>query len=229
MSSVANSLDRNYESVLLIDDEQDTLGTAELLFPRFGIRVETLTDERIESRIRQGGLPSAAVVDLKMPVIDGVRAACMLIAARPDIAVVFLSGHLSTSHYRAKAELAGIRCARWMEKPIPPTEPQRSEFFRRLRTNLRESKFDTLANLWRADTRFMSSPDRQAFHAAYQQIIGMGSDALPLIAKEIRTKDERWFWALKCITGEDPVRESSRGRFDDMKADWLQWLKKAGL
>jgi len=51
----------------------------------------------------------------------------------------------------------------------------------------------------------------------------MGRGAVPLILAELRKKTEHWFWALKAITGEDPVREEDRGNLERMAQAWLIW------
>ena len=54
-------------------------------------------------------------------------------------------------------------------------------------------------------TAMFSSITEIAMHPAYQQIIGMGSIAIPFIMRELENRPAHWFWALKSITGEDPV------------------------
>jgi len=56
----------------------------------------------------------------------------------------------------------------------------------------------------------------------------MGDAALPLIFQELRREPDHWFWALKAITGEDPVAESDRGRLDKMTTAWLKWAEQNG-
>jgi hypothetical protein len=65
-------------------------------------------------------------------------------------------------------------------------------------------------------------------HPAYQQIIGMGEEAIPFILQELQKKTAHWFWALKSITGEDPVPSNQRGRMDQMRDAWLRWGNKQG-
>lgn len=65
-----------------------------------------------------------------------------------------------------------------------------------------------------------------SMHPAYQKIIGMGELALPLIMRELRTRPNHWFWALKAITGEDPVPPQYRGQVRKMAAAWLDWWKE---
>ncbi len=76
---------------------------------------------------------------------------------------------------------------------------------------------------WEADTAHLSSVTEIAMHPAYQQIIGMGPIAIPLILSEMKRKPDHWFWALKSITGEDPVLDENRGQILQMTKAWLHW------
>jgi hypothetical protein len=57
----------------------------------------------------------------------------------------------------------------------------------------------------------------------YQQIIGLGEAAIPLLLKELEKKSGHWFWALKSISREDPVLPESRGRISEMTQAWMDW------
>ena len=92
-----------------------------------------------------------------------------------------------------------------------------------------EARFETLASTWRAETRVMSSVEDMSTHFAYQQIIGMGPGVVPLILRELEREPEHWFWALRAITGQNPVRPESRGRLDAMTSAWLAWGREQGL
>ena len=91
-----------------------------------------------------------------------------------------------------------------------------------------EQEFLRLVQQWRAETEFSSSLTEMAAHPAYQRIIGMGRLALPLIFRELAAEPDHWFWALKAITGGDPVPPSHRGNIEMMAADWLTWGKSRG-
>jgi hypothetical protein len=66
-------------------------------------------------------------------------------------------------------------------------------------------------------------------HPAYQQIIGMGVDALPLILRELEREPDHWFWALEAITGENPVPPTDRGRLNEMARAWLRWASEHSI
>lgn len=93
----------------------------------------------------------------------------------------------------------------------------------------RRERFETLSNQWRRDTQFLSSPTDIAMHPAYQAIIGMGADALPLILQELENHSGYWYWALKAIANEDPVPPKHRGSVKQMRKAWLQWGRAKGL
>lgn len=91
-----------------------------------------------------------------------------------------------------------------------------------------QMKFYRLKSQLEAETAFLPSISDIAMHPAYQQIIGMGLVAVPLILREMKKDPGHWFWALKSITGEDPVPPEHRGRIKAMTEDWLLWGKEQG-
>jgi hypothetical protein len=92
---------------------------------------------------------------------------------------------------------------------------------------LRE-RFNRLVAQWRDETQILSSTTSKAMHPAYQQIIGLGPEALPLILKELSERPSHWFWALKSITGEDPVPPADAGNIRQMAQAWLRWGREHG-
>lgn len=93
-----------------------------------------------------------------------------------------------------------------------------------LKISLKE-KFYTLKTKWEEETLFLSSINEIAMHPDYQKIIGMGEPAIPFILNEMRKKTGHWFWALKSISGEDPVPPELKGKIKEMTIKWLQWGK----
>ena len=65
-------------------------------------------------------------------------------------------------------------------------------------------------------------------HPAYQQIVGMGRSAVPFILKELANGPGHWFWALRAISGEDPVSPKDRGDVLKMTNAWLVWGARNG-
>jgi hypothetical protein len=91
-----------------------------------------------------------------------------------------------------------------------------------------EQRFLALADEWRRSQGVTSSLTQLVMHPAYQQIIGMGKAAVPLIFRELEKNPDHWFWALKSITGVDPVSEENRGNIRQMAKLWLEWGSKQG-
>jgi hypothetical protein len=100
-------------------------------------------------------------------------------------------------------------------------------------TNLNQTspreRFRALAAEWKTRSRHLSNTTQMAMLKPYQQIIGMGDAALPLILEELQREPDHWFWALEAITQENPVSEDSRGKVREMADAWLAWGKKNGL
>ena len=90
-------------------------------------------------------------------------------------------------------------------------------------------RFRRLSETWRQECAHLSSIREMVLHPAYQQIVGMGPNALPFIFAELERKPDHWFWALRAITGEDPVSSEHRGNVSRMARDWLHWAERRGI
>lgn len=90
-------------------------------------------------------------------------------------------------------------------------------------------EFGRLSAEWKEDTRYVSSVTEIATHAAYQHIIGLGAEMVPLILRDLQQEPHQWFWALRAITGEDPVPLSAKGKVREMAEAWIQWGRGRGL
>jgi hypothetical protein len=87
-------------------------------------------------------------------------------------------------------------------------------------------RFNNLENEWKESTSMLSSITEIVMHSSYQQIIGIGPSAIPFIFLSMRREPDHWFWALKAITGEDPVPAEYRGKIKKMTEAWLDWGKR---
>jgi hypothetical protein len=90
-------------------------------------------------------------------------------------------------------------------------------------------RFQTLVATWREECAHLSSIRDMVLHPAYQQIIGMGPGVVPFILNELERTPNHWFWALRAITREDPVRPEHRGKVAAMAREWLQWAEEKGI
>jgi len=90
-------------------------------------------------------------------------------------------------------------------------------------------RFQELADRWLEESAHLSSINKMAMLSSYQQIIGLGPDAAPLILEHLRQEPSHWFWALQAITGVNPVSPEHAGRVRDMAEDWIRWGQEHGM
>ena len=88
--------------------------------------------------------------------------------------------------------------------------------------------FTALVEEWRTQTSNLSSTTEMVLHPAYQRIIGLGPDVVPLLLRELEVRPNRWFHALRAITGDNPVELKQRGNLREMTAAWLEWGREQG-
>ncbi|MFB1295786.1 hypothetical protein ACAG24_009745 [Mycobacterium sp. pW049] len=86
-------------------------------------------------------------------------------------------------------------------------------------------KFEHLKTVWRRKSAKMSVVADKVLIPEYQQIIGLGRPALPLIIDSLRTEGGHWFWALVAITGEDHA--SGAETVKEAKERWIEWYDSA--
>lgn len=93
-------------------------------------------------------------------------------------------------------------------------------------------KFDELKEVWFSETINYSRPKHIIAHPAYEDIIDMGQDVLPLIIDEMKKELEGekgvhlWFFALHKITNENPVPSSQWGDVREMAKTWIKWAEE---
>lgn len=92
-----------------------------------------------------------------------------------------------------------------------------------------QDRFQKLKDDWKSQTRHLSNSAQIALVFSYQQIIGMGIQAVPMILNELRREPDQWFWALEAITGENPVPQSDVGDVAAMSRAWIRWGTKNRL
>ncbi len=101
------------------------------------------------------------------------------------------------------------------------TSPEAAEY------DVRE-RFRQLVAQWKAKSRHLSNVTQMAMLKPYQQIIGMGERAVPLILEELAREPDHWFWALEAITQENPVPPEAAGKVRQKAQAWLLWGKQRG-
>jgi hypothetical protein len=92
-------------------------------------------------------------------------------------------------------------------------------------------EFRNLHQQWRDERGAKSTVAEMAMLPAYQKIMGMGPQVVPMILTELKAEGEspdHWFWALAAITRENPVPPQSRGKIREMAKAWLEWGERTG-
>jgi hypothetical protein len=103
-------------------------------------------------------------------------------------------------------------------KQAPATRP----------TETVEDRFRRLAADWHKAVAYHSSTTVRNNHPAYQEIISMGSEVVPLLLRDMEENHTHWFYALRQITGADPIPASAAGNIPKMAEAWLRWAKDNG-
>ena len=89
-------------------------------------------------------------------------------------------------------------------------------------------KFYALASDWEKDVAGLSSTAQMSQHPAYQEIISMGTQIVPLLLSELTKNPVYWLSALSAITGENPIQPEQRGRVKQMASAWIDWGRNQG-
>lgn len=89
--------------------------------------------------------------------------------------------------------------------------------------------FSELADAWEMETFMTSSLEKQVLNEAYQRVIGLGPDAVRFVIRRLMERGGNWFWALRAMTGEDPISPSDHGNYEAMRTAWLRWATERGL
>jgi hypothetical protein len=87
-------------------------------------------------------------------------------------------------------------------------------------------RFKELLSRWHNERGITSSLTKIVLCQSYQEIIGMGPDAILLILRQLKIEGDKpdyWFWALQSLTGENPVPQENIGDFRAMAYAWLRW------
>ncbi len=90
------------------------------------------------------------------------------------------------------------------------------------------NKFYILAKRWESEVEGYSSTAQTSDHPAYQEIISMGTQVVPLLLKELKNNPIFWLSALNEITGINPIKPEQRGKIKQMAEAWLEWGRNQG-
>jgi CheY-like chemotaxis protein len=106
-------------TVLLVDDEDEFRVTVQKLLVRRGFRVVSAPDGAHAIRLVLRGGVDVAVVDVKMPGVDGMATLRELKRIQPGLPVIILTGHLLKS-----TEQEGLKLGAFAYLTKPCTVPE---------------------------------------------------------------------------------------------------------
>ncbi|HSF76466.1 MAG TPA: hypothetical protein VLA84_21905 [Microcoleus sp.] len=89
-------------------------------------------------------------------------------------------------------------------------------------------KFYAVASDWEKDVAGLSSTAQMSQHPAYQEIISMGTQIVPLLLWELKRNPLYWLSALSAITGENSIKPEQRRRVKQMASAWIDWGRNQG-
>src|SRR5438552_12230182 len=81
-----------------------------------------------------------------------------------------------------------------------------------------DERFRRLTAAWHDGVAHHSSTSIRNNHPAYHEIIRMGPEVVPLMLRDMEENHTHWFYALRQITGADPIPASAAGNIPRMVA-----------
>jgi len=96
-----------------------------------------------------------------------------------------------------------------------------------------ERVFHRLVADWKAARGHVASINKWVRLPEYRQIIELGrehkDEVVSLLLTELEERLDHWFWALKELTGVNPVAAEDRGDVPAMAACWVRWGREHGF
>ena len=93
--------------MVIIDDDDQTLRLATLILTSHGFAVEAYRNPAAALAAVSARRPGAVVLDLVMPVMNGMEAAYEISRIAPNAKIVFISSHYTPEQTTAMARLFG--------------------------------------------------------------------------------------------------------------------------
>jgi len=112
-----------------------------------------------------------------------------------------------------------------VSEPAPADQPATADSGRSDAAVAEE--FRSLADQWHRETDFHSSISVKINHPAYQKIIALGEEALPLILGDLASRPSFLYLALPTLTKQNPVPQGANPKA--CAKAWLAWGKERGL
>jgi hypothetical protein len=89
-------------------------------------------------------------------------------------------------------------------------------------------RFYSLLNIWRSDTAFFSDPDLIVAHPAFQALVELAGDIVPLAIEDLRARPSNLVWVLDDAIGEVEYPRDIIGDLVAMSNAWIDWAERNG-
>jgi hypothetical protein len=153
--------------------------------------------------------------------IFSVQPTATVIVVSGVATVLLLCGADTQAPQEVRSSTDKPACIRMSEAPVLVVDPT-------LEQSIRFQKFK---REWHSQREGMSWITEIAMCPAYQGIIGMGSSVIPLILGQLKSEGDdpdHWFWALRSLTGVNPVPDQHQGDIVKMSEAWMRWGVEQG-
>lgn len=90
-----------------------------------------------------------------------------------------------------------------------------------------DETFEQLSQQWHDETGHLSNLSLMVEHPAYQQIIGLGLEVVPLLLRSLEREPDHWFFALATLTGVDAG--AGEQTVEGARQKWLSWGREREL
>lgn len=92
-----------------------------------------------------------------------------------------------------------------------------------------EARFEALARAWEAhleETRELSNPYARLRHEAFDGLVALGDEAVPLIVARYREGSLFWGAVLARLTGVTEHGDGVQGDLKETRRRWLAWAEQ---
>jgi DNA-binding NtrC family response regulator len=150
-------------SLMLVDDEPNILSSLKRLFHKAPYEIHTAGNGMAAMEILAQNPIDAALVDLKMPEMDGMQLLEKIKAEWPTVHVVMLTGH---GGVKEAVEAIKLGAADFLQKPFEPEAI--------------DARINQIYHIWRLEQENKRLRERIQFKFGYDQLIGNSTIMLKL-------------------------------------------------
>ena len=112
----AEPLKGNGETILVVDDEKPVLDMATIIFELGGYKVITANNAMLAFEIfeKKWNQIAAVLLDISMPIMNGVELSRILVEINPEVKIIASSGHATVNN---ELELRNLGVNHFLPKP----------------------------------------------------------------------------------------------------------------